>query len=93
MYVFIYYKFIYLLYTNNVAHYVCLDKRHVLLTSFSIYTNGKNLLKTDRHRDSIKCLDGLRCISICWIIYGHTHYIEVVGVKMNLSEIPQVKKL
>ncbi|XP_003396151.2 nose resistant to fluoxetine protein 6 isoform X1 [Bombus terrestris] len=66
------------------------DKRHVLLTSFSIYTNGKNLLKTDRHRDSIKCLDGLRYISICWIIYGHTHYIEVVGVKMNLSEIPQM---
>lgn len=66
------------------------DKKHILLTSFSIYTNGKNLLKTDRHHDSIECLDGLRYISICWIIYGHTHYTEVVGVKMNLNEIPQM---
>ncbi|XP_017875872.2 O-acyltransferase like protein-like [Ceratina calcarata] len=66
------------------------DKRHVLLTSFSIYTNGKNLLRTDRSQNSIRCLDGLRYISICWIIYGHTHYIEAVGVKMNLNEIPQM---
>ncbi|XP_017789113.1 PREDICTED: nose resistant to fluoxetine protein 6-like, partial [Habropoda laboriosa] len=66
------------------------DRRHGLLTSFSVYTNGKNLLRTDRHRDSIRCLDGLRYISICWIIYGHTHYTEVVGVKMNLSDITQM---
>ncbi|CAK9804439.1 Nose resistant to fluoxetine protein 6 [Anthophora plagiata] len=66
------------------------DRRQVLLTSFSIYTNGKNLLRTDRHRDSIRCLDGLRYISICWIIYGHTHYTEVVGVKMNLNGISQM---
>ncbi|XP_017766098.1 PREDICTED: nose resistant to fluoxetine protein 6-like [Eufriesea mexicana] len=66
------------------------DRKHLLLTSFSVYTNGKNLLRTDRHRESIKCLDGLRYISICWIIYGHTHYTEMVGVKMNLSDIPQM---
>ncbi|XP_033326893.2 O-acyltransferase like protein isoform X1 [Megalopta genalis] len=64
------------------------DNRHVLLTSFSVYTNGKNLLKTDRSRDSIKCLDGLRYLSICWIICGHTLYSEIVGVKMNLNEVP-----
>nr|XP_034192714.1 nose resistant to fluoxetine protein 6-like isoform X1 [Osmia lignaria] len=66
------------------------DRKDILLSSFSIYTNGKNLLKTDRRTDSIKCLDGLRYISICWIIYGHTHYTEVVGVKMNLNEISQM---
>nr|XP_003703360.2 PREDICTED: nose resistant to fluoxetine protein 6-like [Megachile rotundata] len=65
-------------------------RRHVLLTSFSIYTNGKNLLKTNGRKESIKCLDGLRYLSICWIIYGHTHYTEVVGVKMNLNKISQM---
>lgn len=68
------------------------DKKHILLTSFSVYTNGKNLLKTNRHYNSINCLDGLRYISICWIIYGHTYYTEVVGVKMNLNEILQMHK-
>lgn len=72
-------------------YYIYSDRKDILLTSFSIYTNGKNLLKTDRRTDSIKCLDGLRYISICWIIYGHTHYTEVVGVKMNLNEISQVR--
>ncbi|XP_053995244.1 nose resistant to fluoxetine protein 6-like isoform X2 [Hylaeus anthracinus] len=66
------------------------DTRDVLLTSFSIYTNGRNLLKTDRHRDSIRCLDGLRYLSICWIICGHTLYCEVVSVKMNLNEVPSM---
>ncbi|XP_076627232.1 nose resistant to fluoxetine protein 6 [Colletes latitarsis] len=66
------------------------DTRHVLLTSFSVYTNGRNLLRTDRHRDSIRCLDGLRYLSICWIIYGHTFYSEVISVKINLNEIPSL---
>ncbi|XP_076231367.1 O-acyltransferase like protein [Calliopsis andreniformis] len=65
-------------------------RKHTLLTSFSVYTNGRNLLRTKRPLDSIKCLDGLRYISMCWIIYGHTYYCEVVGVKMNLSEIPRM---
>ncbi|XP_076179413.1 O-acyltransferase like protein isoform X2 [Ptiloglossa arizonensis] len=64
------------------------DTRDVLLTSFSVYTNGRNLLRTDRRRDSIRCLDGLRYLSICWIICGHTLYCEVVGIKINLNEIP-----
>jgi len=60
-------------------------------TAFSLYTNGKKLLQiTDRREDSIRCLDGLRFISICWIIYGHTHYMEVVSVKMDLTQVPYV---
>lgn len=63
----------------------------MLLTSFSVYTNGKNLLNTDRSRNSIKCLDGLRYLSICWIICGHAVYSEIVGLKVNLNEVPLVK--
>ncbi|XP_018315299.1 nose resistant to fluoxetine protein 6 [Mycetomoellerius zeteki] len=57
-------------------------------TAFSLYTNGKKLLQTDRREDSIRCLDGLRFISICWIIYGHTYYMETISVKMDLTQIP-----
>ncbi|XP_050456877.1 nose resistant to fluoxetine protein 6-like isoform X1 [Cataglyphis hispanica] len=63
------------------------SKWKVIFTSFSLYTNGKNLLRTDRQREAISCLDGMRFISICWIIYGHTYYLEAVGVKMNLTQI------
>ncbi|XP_011883106.1 PREDICTED: nose resistant to fluoxetine protein 6-like isoform X2 [Vollenhovia emeryi] len=61
-----------------------------IFTAFSLYKNGKELLRTDRRPGSIRCLDGLRFISICWIIYGHTYYMEVVGVKMDLTHIPRM---
>lgn len=61
-----------------------------IFTAFSLYKNGKELLRTDRRQGSIRCLDGLRFISICWIIYGHTYYMEAVSVKMDLTQIPHV---
>ncbi|XP_071559721.1 nose resistant to fluoxetine protein 6 isoform X1 [Temnothorax nylanderi] len=61
-----------------------------IFAAFSLYKNGKELLKTDRRPGSIRCLDGLRFISICWIIYGHTYYMKVVDVNMNLTQIPRM---
>lgn len=66
------------------------SKPKVIFTPFSLCKNWKSLLKTDRHENSIGCIHGIRFISLCWIIYGHTYYMEVVGVKMNLSKIPQM---
>ncbi|XP_029174811.1 nose resistant to fluoxetine protein 6-like [Nylanderia fulva] len=66
------------------------SKPKVIFTVFSLYTNGKNLLKTDRRKDSIGCIDGIRFISLCWIIYGHTYFMEAVGVKINLAQIPRM---
>ncbi|KAL6258374.1 hypothetical protein P5V15_010328 [Pogonomyrmex californicus] len=59
-----------------------------ILTAFSLYKNGKELMHTERRPGSIRCLDGLRFISIAWIIFGHTYYMETVTVKMNLTHIP-----
>ncbi|XP_014204831.1 nose resistant to fluoxetine protein 6-like [Copidosoma floridanum] len=61
--------------------------RHKLLTAFSVYTNGKKLLSTKRSSNCIECLDGIRFISICWVIFGHTFFLEAVGVKMDRSQM------
>lgn len=58
--------------------------------SFSLHKNGKELLQTNRPQGYLGCLDGLRFLSICWIIYGHTHYMEATSVKLNLADIPWV---
>ncbi|XP_046748057.1 nose resistant to fluoxetine protein 6-like [Diprion similis] len=63
------------------------DVKQVVLTSFSFYTNGKALLNTKRNSDSIGCLDGLRFLSMCWIIYGHTYYFTIIGVQLDLSHV------
>ncbi|XP_043678966.1 nose resistant to fluoxetine protein 6-like isoform X2 [Vespula pensylvanica] len=65
-------------------------KKYILFSSFSFYTNWKNLFNTDRHQDSVACLDGLRFLSICWIIYGHTYYMEVMGINMDLTQVPKM---
>lgn len=46
------------------------------LVAFSIYTNGKNLfdLKPRDSTNSIECLNGLRALSLLWIIFGHRYF-------------------
>ncbi|XP_035740471.1 O-acyltransferase like protein-like isoform X1 [Vespa mandarinia] len=72
------------------SHVFLSGKEYILFSSFSFYTNCKNLFNTDRHQDSIACLDGLRFLSICWIIYGHTYYMEVMGINMDLTQVPKM---
>lgn len=67
-----------------------LGTKPMLLSSFSLYTNGKHLFSIERRGSVIGCLDGLRFFSICWIIFGHTYYMEIAGVKLNFSQITTV---
>ncbi|KAK0099205.1 hypothetical protein PV326_000042 [Microctonus aethiopoides] len=69
------------------------DFKHTILTSFSLYSNGKSLLNTKKTDDTISCLDGLRFLSICWIIYGHTYYMKVVGVQMDLTHVATMHEI
>ncbi|XP_011298851.1 nose resistant to fluoxetine protein 6 [Fopius arisanus] len=69
------------------------DTKRLLLTSFSLYTNGKSLLNTRNNGDNVACLDGLRYLSICWIIYGHGYYLQAVGVQLDVSSIPTMHEI
>ncbi|KAJ8919186.1 hypothetical protein NQ315_012174 [Exocentrus adspersus] len=54
-----------------------------LLLAFSAVNNGKKILSMDRVTlESIKCIHGLRFISIGWIILVHS-YLEVFAVADN----------
>ncbi|XP_055370763.1 uncharacterized protein LOC129605190 [Condylostylus longicornis] len=46
-----------------------------LLIAFSVITNGEKLFKisTKKSPNVIECLNGLRCISIVWIVLGHSY--------------------
>ncbi|XP_043270688.1 nose resistant to fluoxetine protein 6-like [Venturia canescens] len=61
--------------------------KSAILCSFSAYTNGKGLLDVRRGSGTIPCLDGLRFFSICWIVYGHTHYLKIVGANLDLLSV------
>ncbi|XP_071156465.1 nose resistant to fluoxetine protein 6-like isoform X2 [Mytilus edulis] len=46
-----------------------------LLLSFSIYTNGAKILSTDQSAGSLNAVNGIRFISMSWVILGHTYGI------------------
>ena len=43
-----------------------------VLLALSIYTNGKKLLATQRTPGSLDCVQGIRFLSMTWVILGHT---------------------
>ncbi|KAJ8304385.1 hypothetical protein KUTeg_017968 [Tegillarca granosa] len=43
-----------------------------LIVSFSVYTNGKKLLNTKQSTGTITAINGIRFISMTWVILGHS---------------------
>ena len=42
------------------------------LLAFSVYTNGKKLLNTQQRAGALTSINGIRFISMSWVILGHT---------------------
>ena len=60
---------------NNAAHVPMRSRQSLLvriLVAFSAWTNTENILSTRQPTGSLACLNGLRVISINWVVLGHT---------------------
>ncbi|KAJ8985400.1 hypothetical protein NQ317_007558 [Molorchus minor] len=53
-----------------------LECRNQLYLAFSVLTNGKKLLATTKHsKEQIHTFNGIRVISMIWIVAGHSMYV------------------
>ena len=54
------------------------------LKSFSLYTNMTSLLSTKKlGADRLDCLDGIRFISMSWVILGHSFLFQLERLQVN----------
>lgn len=61
-----------------------------LMISFSIWSNTKKLTSINNSSGNIKCLNGLRFLSILWIIYHHQFFNSPLTAIANTSDILNV---
>ena len=45
-----------------------------ILLSFSVYTNASKLLSTNQPPGTLSAVNGIRFVSMTWVILGHTYF-------------------
>nr|CDJ90705.1 Hypothetical protein CBG06590 [Haemonchus contortus] len=56
-----------------------------IILAYSVYTNGVEILRTSKKEGEVDCLHGIRFLSMCWIILGHTYYY--IGTSLTLDNL------
>ena len=58
-----------------------------LLLCFSLYTNGKRLLSTESvGKDHLDCMNGMRFLSMTWVVMGHAFFLPFMSKTRNLKD-------
>ncbi|CAG2247223.1 unnamed protein product [Mytilus edulis] len=63
-----------------------------LLLSFSVYTNGSKILNTNQPGGSLTAINGIRFISMTWVILGHAYGFILSDVDNVGSFLPKMIK-
>ncbi|CAH2108553.1 unnamed protein product [Euphydryas editha] len=84
--------FITILSTFYDVNHIVIQKRdpkkaNIYLRSFSVYSNTRRLLTFTPNANALNCLDGIRSISMMWVIIGHTFQMHTLN--SNLSVLLQ----
>ena len=48
-----------------------------MLLSFSVYSNGVKILSTNQASGSLGAVNGIRFLSMAWVILGHSYFFAM----------------
>ncbi|CAG0891484.1 unnamed protein product [Darwinula stevensoni] len=51
-----------------------------ILIAGSILTNGERILSTKTRKDNIGCLNGIRFITMTWVVLGHVYSFKLISI-------------
>lgn len=61
-----------------------------MLLAFSAISNGKKLLTVTTNPDQLLCINGIRAISMAWVLLGHDYANITAGPIMNFLDLQNV---
>lgn len=77
--------------------FLCLSEtdKNNILAAFSVYNNGEKLFKTTTSSSAnvMECVNGIRVLSIVWVIYSHSYVIFILAPTKNLAVMGEVRKI
>lgn len=62
-------------------------KLNKFLTAFSYLSNGKSFLATEKRPNQLTCVEGMRTISIMWILLSHAYGFKLRAPHTDFSQI------
>ncbi|CAH1100858.1 unnamed protein product [Psylliodes chrysocephalus] len=63
----------------------------LVVTAFSAYTNGKKLFELPKYPSEVSCVDGLKVLSMVWIVLLHACKVLMERPSYNHKEITAMK--
>ena len=74
--------------SKSVAEKRCIDFVKDLMLSFSLYKTVPAIMATHQPANAIASINGIRVISMFWVILGHTYFWGIAyGVAANIQEL------
>ncbi|KAJ8956800.1 hypothetical protein NQ318_014214, partial [Aromia moschata] len=70
------------LYSNNQISVT----KYELLVAFSAYSNGKKLFSITNNSTELSCLNGIRVLSMIWVVVGHMFMMMILSPLFNLID-------
>ena len=77
---------------ENKPNFHFTEPKMQVLIAFSVYTNGKKLFscKKNESADVLDCLNGIRVLSIVWVVYGHKYMMFITSPSINTAYLAEV---
>ncbi|KAH0817641.1 hypothetical protein GEV33_005150 [Tenebrio molitor] len=60
---------------------------HQLVKIFSVVSNGRTLLSRGSNQSELKCLHGIRFISVCYVMFGHRFMTGMLFPSINSLDL------
>jgi hypothetical protein len=80
-------KIFHMFYISTYYLFCYLEPPSNVLRSFSVYSNANRLLSCEQSKspDNLQCLNGLRVVSIVWVVFLHRHEFTLFQPNMNAA--------